>query len=63
MYIMKNAPTGKGEGVEGLLADDLDTHSTNAARRQAVVRLGVPIHRADLIALLAFGDGRRGAGA
>lgn len=55
MPIKQNAPARLGEGVGCLLGGDTDDTSTNSMRRQAVLRRGVPSHRADLIAGLAFG--------
>lgn len=53
----RNAPARKGEGVMCLLGRDTDAYSTDAVRLQYLgARFGVPVHRAALIAGLAFGE-------
>lgn len=52
----RNAPGPKAEGVECQLAGDIDADSTNRIRVQFLARLGVPLHRAGLIAGLALGE-------
>lgn len=55
----RNAPAlAKREGVECLLGGDIDANTTTATRVQFLSRLGLPFHRAGLIAGLAFGEAR-----
>lgn len=52
----QNAPGRKAEGAMCLLADDTGAYSTAQARVQYLAgRLALPIHRAALIAPMAFG--------
>lgn len=54
----ENAPAlGKQrKGVECLLGGDIDAHTTIATRVQFLNRLGIPSHRAGLIARHCFGE-------
>lgn len=52
----RNAPASKGEGVICQLPGDNSTHTTSQAQIQYLaVRLALPVHRAALLAPLAFG--------
>ena len=58
MLRKRNAPGPETEGVVCLLGGDIDVFSTAAVRLQHLTRLGFPIHRAALIAPMAFGEAR-----
>ncbi|EQB32259.1 hypothetical protein M529_10680 [Sphingobium ummariense RL-3] len=56
MACKRNAPARKGEGAVCLLADDIGAYSTAAARIQYLAaRHGLSVHRAALLAPMAFG--------
>lgn len=53
----RNAPgRAKSEGVECLLHADFDVHNIAASRIQFLIRAGLSLHRAKLLAPLAFGE-------
>lgn len=53
----RNAPgRAKTEGAECLLHADFDVHNTSANRIQFLVRAGLSLHRARLVAPMAFGE-------
>ena len=54
----QNAPGHKAEGVVCQLGGYTDAHSTTRFQLQHLAALGIPFHRAALIAPLAFGEGR-----
>ncbi|KFL47148.1 hypothetical protein IL54_2571 [Sphingobium sp. ba1] len=52
----KNAPTREGEGVDCLFGGDKGAHTTRFSQIQYLAaRHGLSIHRAALIAPIAFG--------
>lgn len=52
----RNAPTGEGERVECQPGSDIDVHSSIPFQIQYLAtRLSLPIHRAALLAPIAFG--------
>ncbi len=48
----------RGQGIECQLAGDTHALTTDMARIQYLGRFGVPLHRAALVADLAFGEAR-----
>jgi hypothetical protein len=54
---MRNAPARKGQGAGCLHAHaDTDALTIAEVRKQLLARRGIPLHRAGLIGLLAFGE-------
>jgi hypothetical protein len=54
----RNAPGREAEGVVCLLAGDTDAYNTDLHRAQFLRRIGLPFHRASIVAPLAFGEAR-----
>lgn len=57
----QNAPAHEGEGVMCQLAGDTGAYTTaEMLRHHRVMRAGIPLRRAALVAALAFGGGAHG---
>ena len=52
----RNAPTREGEGVECLLAGDIDVTNMTKLRTLVLARAGITINRAALLSSLAYGE-------